>query len=69
MADSKDNQPICLYCKQDSQTVPLIQLRYQGEDMWICPQHLPILIHNPAMLIGILPGAENFEEAGHHDHD
>ena len=67
MADTNEDQPICLYCKQDSTVVPLIRLRFQGEDRWICPQHLPILIHNPALLIGILPGAENLKEAEHHD--
>ncbi len=59
---------VCLYCQQDSQAVPLILLDYQDQKMWICPQHLPILIYKPAQLIGRLPGAENLiapEEHGH----
>jgi hypothetical protein len=67
MPDTRHDKPVCLYCQQDSDTIPLILLRYQDEDQWICPQHLPILIHNPALLAGILPGAEHFEEAEHHD--
>lgn len=63
--------PRCLYCRRDSAQVPLLPLRYREEEIWICPQHLPILIHNPAQLAGILPGAEHFaldEDAGdHHD--
>jgi hypothetical protein len=33
----------------------------------ICPQHLPVLIHNPQMLVGKLPGAEGLTPAEHHD--
>ena len=57
--------PQCLVCDRDEQQVPLIRLQYRGNGYWICPQHFPILIHNPDQLIGKLPGAENL--AGH-DH-
>jgi hypothetical protein len=36
---------------------------------WICPQHLPILIHKPVRLAEKLPGLENLgepEENAHH---
>jgi hypothetical protein len=49
----------CLYCEKDSNEVPLIVLTCQGEHLWICPQHMPLLIHNPSQLVGKLPGAEN----------
>jgi len=58
---------VCLVCQSDSGKVPLIQLAYKGETLWICPQHLPILIHKPDQLSGILPGAEKLESADHHD--
>jgi hypothetical protein len=67
MTQTNSDKPACLYCHQDSDTLPLIRLQYRDENLWICPQHFPILIHNPAMLIGILPGAENLKEAEHHD--
>jgi hypothetical protein len=67
MTDNPHDTPVCLYCQQDSDAVPLILLRYRGEERWICPQHLPILIHDPAVLSGILPGAENLKGANHHD--
>ena len=57
----------CLYCKLNSNQVPLLNLSYQGEKMWICPQHLPILIHEPQKLAGMLPGAENLSPAPGHD--
>jgi hypothetical protein len=58
----------CLYCGQSSDQVPLIALRYRGATAWICPQHLPILIHKPAQLASKLPGVENLSPAVH-DHD
>ncbi len=58
--------PRCLVCEQDSQAVPLIELRYQDGVYWICPQHLPILIHKPSQLADKLPGADNLTDAGEH---
>jgi hypothetical protein len=59
----------CLYCERDSQEVPLVKLQYQGEEYWICPQHLPILIHKPSQLADILQGAEQFEPGSHPEPD
>lgn len=59
--------PECLFCHRTEQQVPLVSLKYDGKDLWICPQHLPVLIHDPAQLIGKLPGAENLSPAEHHD--
>lgn len=42
-----------------SHEVPLIMVSYADQDHFICPGHLPILIHHPEQLTGILPGAEN----------
>ena len=47
---------ICIYCEQNDQEVPLLSFQYQGEQYWICPQHLPILIHEPIQLAHKLPG-------------
>jgi hypothetical protein len=56
MSDSP--QPACLYCGRDDQQIPLLPIQYQGTTYWICPEHLPILIHKPAQLADKLPGAE-----------
>ena len=64
-----DIQPRCLQCQRDSNQIPLIPLRYQGKDLWICPQHFPTLIHKPAELADKLPGLEKLsplEENHHH---
>jgi hypothetical protein len=57
----------CLVCKKNSQEIPLISFQYMGESLFICPQHLPVLIHDPSKLAGLLPGAEGFKAADHHD--
>ena len=57
----------CLMCRRDSHATPLVALEYRGEKLWICPQHLPVLIHDPQSLVGHLPGAENLKPAEHHD--
>ena len=66
MSDSSSDQ-CCLACQRDSDATPLLQLAYLGSSFWICPQHLPILIHDPARLVGLLPGAERLSPADHHD--
>jgi hypothetical protein len=62
-----DQETGCLVCKRPSEEVPLVSFKYQGADLWICPQHLPTLIHDPAKLAGLLPGAEKMVAADHAD--
>ena len=57
----------CLFCQRDEHATPLVQLAFRGEGLYICPQHLPVLIHDPQRLVGVLPGAENLAPAEHHD--
>jgi hypothetical protein len=45
--------------------VPLLRLEFRGAEFWICPQHLPMLIHDPVSLAGKLPGAEKLTPAEH----
>jgi hypothetical protein len=49
----------CIYCERNSDEVPLLALSHRGQALWICPQHLPILIHKPEQLADRLPGAAN----------
>ena len=48
----------CIYCDQSDQNVPLLPFQYKGKQYWICPQHLPVLIHKPEELAKKLPGLE-----------
>lgn len=56
-------QAACLACGRTHNDTPLIVLEYRGEQLRICPQHLPVLIHQPQELVGKLPGAENLRPA------
>ncbi len=56
-----NNEKVCLFCKRDEQEVPLVGLDFKGASYWICPQHIPVLIHDPSKLEGLLPGAENLQ--------
>jgi hypothetical protein len=55
------NEKVCLFCKQDEEHVPLVQVDYKGKTYHICPQHIPVLIHDPSQLEGMLPGAEDLQ--------
>jgi len=61
------NEPHCVACDRTRAEIPLITLEYRGGKFCICPQHLPMLIHDPKTLIGKVPGAEGMEPADHHD--
>jgi hypothetical protein len=57
--------PRCVACNQSGNEIPLLALKFQEEEYWICPQHLPVLIHRPDQLIGKLPGAERLTPHEH----
>lgn len=67
MTDAPSATNVCLLCERDSTATPLVRLEYRDAPLWICPQHLPVLIHDPARLVGKLPGAERLKPADHHD--
>ncbi|HEY9114330.1 MAG TPA: hypothetical protein VIN10_06490 [Bacteroidales bacterium] len=58
---NKKEDKKCLYCQRGEEQVPLVQLAFKGSNYYICPQHIPVLIHNPDQLQGMLPDAENMQ--------
>ena len=60
-----ENAPKCVHCERTSEEVPLMEIKFKDTQSWICPQHLPILIHKPHLLVGKLPGAEHLDFEGH----
>jgi hypothetical protein len=58
----------CLNCEQSERETPLLQMRYNGDEIWICSQCLPTLIHAPQKLIGKLENAEQIRPAAHNKH-
>lgn len=53
-----DTTARCLQCQRNSDEIPLIQILFNGSTLWICPQHLPLLIHKPEEIAGKIPGAK-----------
>ncbi len=56
----------CTFYEQNDQGVRLLPFQCQGEQNWSCPQHRPLLIHQPAQLAGKLPGIEKINPAEGH---
>lgn len=54
-------EKVCLFCKRNEEKVPLVQVDYKGKNYFICPQHIPVLIHDPGQLEGLLPGAGDLQ--------
>jgi len=50
----------CLLCQESENRTILVQMKFKGNEIYMCPAHLPILIHDPQKLVGIIEGAENF---------
>ncbi len=46
----------CLNCNRSETEIPLVTLRYNRQQEWICTQCLPIMIHQPEQLTGKLAG-------------
>jgi hypothetical protein len=57
----------CVLCRRTSDTVPLLTLEYRRATFRVCSQHLPVLIHDPAQMIGLIEGAEEFRPSEHRD--
>lgn len=58
----------CLNCGASEQDRPLLTLTFQGQEFYICPQCLPILIHKPYQLADKLPEFKPPEGPASDDH-
>ena len=56
-----ENTKECLVCKKSSKEIPVTKFYYQETSFYICPQHIPVLIHDPQKLVGLLPGADTMQ--------
>ncbi len=57
----------CLNCSRPETAIPLVALRYKGQQAWICSQCLPVLIHKPQQLADKMAGADQFDTTDHDD--
>ena len=55
----------CVNCERTVEEVPLLSLTHRHGAAYICPQSLPILIHEPQQLMDKLPGAEALQPHEH----
>ncbi len=55
----------CVNCERTVEEVPLLNVTHRGGVAYICPQCLPILIHDPQQLVSKLPGAEALQPHEH----
>ncbi len=39
------DQPSCMFCSSTEYQIPLIQLRHEGGQAFVCPRCLPRLVH------------------------
>ena len=51
----------CLNCGTSEKDRPLLTIKFQNREFYICPQCLPILIHKPYQLGEKLPGIKSYE--------
>jgi hypothetical protein len=57
----------CLNCGSSEMDRPLLTLRFQEKEVYICPECMPIMIHKPAQLVEKLPELKPWGPANH-DH-
>ena len=58
----------CLNCGSSEQERPLLTLKLQGKEVYLCPQCMPIMIHEPDQLVDKLPGFTPPTSSSPHDH-
>lgn len=61
--NNTDTTYSCLNCDRSETDVPLVSLRYAGNQEWICTQCLPTLIHHPGRLSDKLAAADQLTPA------
>lgn len=66
LRQAQDNA--CLNCNRTEQEYPLVKLTYQGKELFICPQCLPVLIHKPENLVGKIPDFAPPANSQPHEH-
>ncbi len=63
---SLESKPLkCVSCERGVAEVPLLSLTHRDGVAYICPQCLPILIHQPQELLNQLPGADALQPHEH----
>ena len=48
----------CFNCQTSEQDSPVVNLRYKGKELWICPRCIPNMIHEPQIVQASLEEAK-----------
>lgn len=59
MSDKKT----CIVCKKSSMEMPVTKFYHKNSSFYICSQHIPVLIHNPQELVGLIDDADTLQGA------
>jgi len=51
----------CINCDQSEEEIPLINIQYKGEKIFVCSGCMPILLHSPAKMVGKLKDADKIQ--------
>lgn len=62
---TQEQDAYCVNCARRVEEVPLLMLVHRAGTSYICPQCLPILIHQPQDLVAKLPGTESLQPHEH----
>ena len=54
--DMSDKYKVCIVCEESKDQVPLFKFKFKDSKYYICPTHLPVIIHKPHELEEKLPG-------------
>lgn len=56
-----NDQKKCLVCQRGPEEIPVTEFHFKETGFFICAQHIPVLIHDPQKLVGLLPDADKME--------
>lgn len=49
----------CFNCDKTESDIPVLNMKYKQNELWVCPQCIPNLIHNPDVVQSKLSNTEN----------
>jgi len=51
----------CIVCKKSAMETPVTKFYHKNSSFFICSQHIPVLIHNPQELAGLIDDADSLQ--------
>ncbi|MCB0649766.1 MAG: hypothetical protein KDC85_00670 [Saprospiraceae bacterium] len=57
----------CLVCGSTSEEMPLLTFEFKQQNLYVCSQHIPIIIHQPHQLQGLIPEMPDRGSEPHHE--